>query len=167
MYKIISIILLITIATITLGQNSDTTMEKSKKNTVKTEVQWQEELTGDQYRVMRQCGTEPAFTGKYYNTKDEGEYQCAACGHKLFSSSTKYDSGSGWPSFYKPMDGTSILEKDDNNFGMVRTEIVCSNCGSHLGHVFNDGPKPTGLRYCVNSISLDFKPVSDSLSNSE
>ena len=146
-----------------LGQNINTSMEKPTKGTVKTEADWKKELTTGQYQVMRQCGTEPAFTGKYYNYKEKGEYLCAACGQKLFSSNTKYDSGSGWPSFYQPISNTNIDEKKDRSLGMVRIEIVCSNCGSHLGHVFNDGSNPTGLRYCVNSVSLDFQPVPDTL----
>ncbi len=146
-----------------LGQNIHTSMEKPRKDTVKTEADWKKELTAEQYQVMRQCGTESAFTGKYYNFKEKGEYLCAACGHSLFSSNTKYDSGSGWPSFYQPINNTNIDEKKDLKYGMERTEITCSNCGSHLGHVFNDGPNPTGLRYCVNSVSLDFQPVSDTL----
>ena len=147
-----------------LGQNINPSMEKKPtKDTIKTEADWKKELTTEQYQVMRQCGTEPAFTGEYYNYKEKGDYLCAACGQKLFSSSAKYDSGSGWPSFYQPINNTNIDEKKDNSTGMVRIEIVCSNCGSHLGHVFNDGPNPTGLRYCVNSVSLDFQPVSDTL----
>jgi len=163
MRKTTLILLLVTMSTILVGQNLNTTMDKNKKETSKTEDQWKQELTTEEYQVLRQCGTEQPFTGKYYDFKEKGSYLCAACGHELFSSSTKYDSGSGWPSFYQPIESGNIDEKRDTNLGMERIEIVCSNCGGHLGHVFNDGPQPTGLRYCVNSISLDFKPSSNSL----
>ncbi len=122
----------------------------------KTEAQWREELDADTYRVCREKGTEPAFTGEYWDLKDEGMYLCAACGEALFSSGTKYDSGSGWPSFYAPVDSGSVEELPDSSHGMVRTEVVCNRCGSHLGHVFPDGPPETGLRYCINSASLKF-----------
>ena len=111
----------------------------------------------DEYRVLREKGTEMAFTGKYFNHKDDGTYICAACDYELFSSNTKYDSGTGWPSFYAALDKDRVLEKTDNALGMIRTEILCARCESHLGHLFPDGPRPSGLRYCVNSISLDFK----------
>jgi len=137
------------------GQSSQENM-KENNQPEKTEKQWKQELTDEEYRVLRQCGTEPAFTGKYYNHKEDGTYDCAACGAKLFRSDTKYDSGSGWPSFYAAIDKKAIKEVEDNNFGMRRIEIKCANCNSHLGHVFPDGPKPTGLRYCVNSVSLGF-----------
>lgn len=120
-----------------------------------TDAEWREKLSPDQYQILRQGGTERAFTGKYWDSKADGTYKCAGCGTELFSSDTKYESGSGWPSFFKPMDPSTIDEVDDRSFGMVRTEIRCSNCGGHLGHVFSDGPQPTGLRYCVNSASLD------------
>lgn len=120
-----------------------------------TESEWKDRLTPEQYQVLRQGGTERAFTGKYWDTKTEGVYRCAGCGEKLFSSDTKFESHSGWPSFYMPMADDNIDEDTDRSYGMVRTEIKCSNCGGHLGHVFDDGPNPTGLRYCVNSASLD------------
>lgn len=126
----------------------------------KSEEDWKKKLTEEEYRVLRQCGTERPFTGKYYNTKDKGVYLCAGCGNELFESDTKYDSGSGWPSFWAPIKPDAVGEKEDGSFFMRRTEIHCANCGSHLGHVFNDGPNPTGLRYCVNSISLDLKKES-------
>ncbi len=120
----------------------------------KTDAQWQAELSPEQYRILRQKGTERAFTGHYYNEKQPGTYLCAGCGQALFASETKYDSGSGWPSFWKPMADDAVTEHVDNSHGMRRVEIVCSACGGHLGHVFPDGPKPTGLRYCINSASL-------------
>jgi peptide-methionine (R)-S-oxide reductase len=124
----------------------------------KTDAEWREELTPEQYRIAREKGTEMAFTGEYYKTKTPGKYLCAACGQELFDSDTKYDSGSGWPSFYQPAKAGAVEEIADNAHGMARTEVVCSRCGSHLGHVFPDGPRPTGLRYCMNSASLKLQP---------
>ena len=126
-----------------------------------TEDEWRVRLDPDQFRVLREGATERAFTGHYVNEKRSGTYRCAGCGAELFSSDAKYDSRSGWPSFYEALDPDAIEERTDTSHGMVRTEIVCRTCGGHLGHLFPDGPKPTGLRYCVNSLSLDLDSAED------
>jgi peptide-methionine (R)-S-oxide reductase len=124
----------------------------------KSEEQWRSELTPQQYHILREKGTEPAFTGEYEHTKTSGLYRCAACGQELFASDAKFDSGSGWPSFFQPSEAQSVGEHNDNTHGMRRVEVTCSRCGSHLGHVFADGPQPTGLRYCINSACLKLEP---------
>ena len=126
-------------------------------NSRKTEMDWKSELSEQEYQVLREAGTERAFTGEYWNTKTRGTYHCRACGEPLFDSNSKYDSGSGWPSFYKPIESSAVKTKEDRSMFMVRTEVLCSACESHLGHVFPDGPQPTGLRYCMNSLSLKLK----------
>lgn len=126
----------------------------------KTEEQWRKLLTPEQYRVLREQGTERAFTGKYWDAHEDGTYHCAACGAELFSSDTKFDSGTGWPSFWEPANRENVELDEDRSFFMVRTEVRCKQCGSHLGHVFDDGPAPTGKRYCMNSCALDLRKTS-------
>ncbi|HEX2233122.1 MAG TPA: peptide-methionine (R)-S-oxide reductase MsrB [Thermoleophilaceae bacterium] len=124
----------------------------------KTDQQWREELSPERYRIMREQGTEPPFTGAYTYEKADGTYRCGACGNELFSSDTKFDSGTGWPSFTEPAVAENVELRPDHSHGMVRTEVVCANCGGHLGHVFDDGPGPSGKRFCINSCALDLEP---------
>jgi peptide-methionine (R)-S-oxide reductase len=132
---------------------------KKKYSVQKSEIEWKKELEPSVYHILREAGTERAFTGKYWDHHEHGTYLCAGCRQPLFESKTKFDSGTGWPSYYQPIDPKAIEEVSDTSYMMVRTEVRCSRCGGHLGHVFDDGPKPTGLRYCINSASLVFEPV--------
>lgn len=141
-------------------QVPDSTKGKEKKmedKIVRTEEDWKKILTPEQYRVLREKGTERAYTGEYWNHFEEGVYKCAGCGAELFSSDTKFDSHCGWPSYFTPLAGDRVIYKEDRSYGMIRTEVLCAKCGGHLGHVFDDGPEPTGLRYCINSVSLIFE----------
>ncbi len=148
-----------------LKEKSISNLDSTKSNgenmsdkIIKTDEEWKKELTPEQYHILREKGTERAFTGKYWDSHELGTYICAACTTELFESNTKFESGCGWPSYFEPIDSSRITYKDDNSFGMKRTEVMCAKCGGHLGHLFDDGPPPTGLRYCINSGSMKFIP---------
>jgi peptide-methionine (R)-S-oxide reductase len=131
--------------------------DESRKRDAKSDREWRQSLPPERFRILRQKGTERAFTGQYWDNHDDGTYRCAGCGEPLFSSDAKFDSGSGWPSFFAPLAKEAVAEESDTTHCMQRTEVTCRACGGHLGHVFPDGPRPTGLRYCINSASLDFE----------
>jgi len=137
---------------------ADEPIAQNTREVIKTDDEWQQELTPAQFQVLRQAGTEPAFTGQYWDCHDDGVYRCAACGAELFDAGTKFESGTGWPSFTEPMVSDAVETRSDQSHGMIRTEVVCRRCGGHLGHVFNDGPGAAGQRYCINSLSLDLTP---------
>jgi len=161
MRKAILVIGILFLISCSVKSQNETDMDDNKNKSTykieKSDEEWKQILTPVEFQILREKGTEYAFTGEYNKHKDKGTYVCAGCGNELFTSDSKFDSGCGWPSFYEPLSEENVGEFEDKTHGMVRTEIVCNNCGGHLGHVFPDGPKPTGLRYCVNSASLDFK----------
>lgn len=156
----LSLLLMATVVSCVNGQKNveEASLDTSIEKIHKTEAEWKAILTEEEYNVLREEGTERPFTSPLNNNKKEGIYYCKACDLPLFSSKTKFESGTGWPSFYEPLAPKYVNEPKDTSYGMVRTEVECSRCGSHLGHVFNDGPKPTGLRYCMNGVSLTFQP---------
>jgi peptide-methionine (R)-S-oxide reductase len=163
-FRIAILTALVILTYYSMGQESKYNSQETKNmenKVIKTDKEWKEILNEKQYYILREAGTEAPFTGEFYQHKEKGTYHCAACGNKLFISDTKFASGCGWPSFYKAFDEGSVVEKLDTSHGMVRTEIRCAKCDGHLGHVFNDGPEPTGLRYCINSAALSFNPLDE------
>lgn len=163
-FRIIAVISLLAIIYLVSGCTTESQQEvvemrgtKAEYEVVKTEEEWKQILTPEQFKILRKKGTERAFTGKYNDNKSEGIYICAGCENELFHSDAKFDSGSGWPSYWMPVSESSVITKPDNSLFTRRTEVLCSRCGGHLGHVFDDGPRPTGLRYCINSLALDFE----------
>ena len=157
----VSTIILLSLVVFGYSYCQDKSEKKDQKSSNyevnKSENEWKSILSPEEFNVLREKGTEYAYTGEYWDFKEEGVYTCAGCGNEIFTSDTKYDSHCGWPSFYNPKDSKAVEFKEDNSLGMKRIEVVCAKCGGHLGHVFNDGPKPTGLRYCINSVSMDFE----------
>lgn len=155
------VIMALVVVSSACAKEEDTAMGTNK--VVKTDAEWKDQLSDEQYRVTREKGTERPFTGKYWNHKELGIYSCVCCGQDLFLSDTKFDAGCGWPSYFRPISDEAIIEHRDTSHGMIRTEVVCSKCDAHLGHVFPDGPPPTGLRYCINSASMSFRSADESL----